>query len=370
MEGINIAGTIARERRAAGITQDELAAHLGVTKAAVSKWELGQSAPDVALLPRIAAYFSLTLDELFDWRPQLTKDEVQRAYLELMTLAAHDADAALDRADQLAADYYSCWTLLVQVGVFYTQRAGLDPDRADELAGRARRLFERVEAESGEVELARSARMMRAALAAGPGGNLDEGIALLESLKTDMPAGIESMLATMYQQKGDVDACLKLHQEAMGWGVMNVMGSLSMQLPLYADDLPHREALLRAGEAMMKGFALAEENPLVGASFLANAATACLQAGDKARAAAYLARFVDACERLDVASLVARKSLLYDRAPELAGAAPGHEQMAAAQLEAMDLKAQYKAAIFAQGAWAEHAGDPAFADLLARLEAL
>ncbi len=60
-ETINIGRTIARERRRAGITQEALAEHLGVSKAAVSKWELGQSLPDMGLLPRIAAYFSLTM---------------------------------------------------------------------------------------------------------------------------------------------------------------------------------------------------------------------------------------------------------------------------------------------------------------------
>ena len=57
---VNIGRTVARERRRVGITQEQLADHLGVSKAAVSKWELGQSVPDVGLLPHIAAYFSLT----------------------------------------------------------------------------------------------------------------------------------------------------------------------------------------------------------------------------------------------------------------------------------------------------------------------
>ena len=43
---VNIGRTIARERRIRGVTQEALAAHLGVSKAAVSKWELGQSLPD------------------------------------------------------------------------------------------------------------------------------------------------------------------------------------------------------------------------------------------------------------------------------------------------------------------------------------
>ena len=76
---VNIGRTIARERRDRGVTQEALAAHLGVSKAAVSKWEVGQSLPDVSLLPRIAAYFSLTIDELFDWRGELTEEESRRA---------------------------------------------------------------------------------------------------------------------------------------------------------------------------------------------------------------------------------------------------------------------------------------------------
>lgn len=40
-ETINIGRTIARERRRTGMTQAALAEHLGVSKAAVSKWELG-----------------------------------------------------------------------------------------------------------------------------------------------------------------------------------------------------------------------------------------------------------------------------------------------------------------------------------------
>ena len=101
MHEVNIGATIARERSAAGVTQGALAAHLGVTKAAVSKWELGQSLPDVALLPRIAAYFGITLDELFAFRPQLTEDEVRDVYLELCRLFAEDAGAAYARMDEL-----------------------------------------------------------------------------------------------------------------------------------------------------------------------------------------------------------------------------------------------------------------------------
>lgn len=47
------------------VTQEEMAAYLGVSAQAVSKWETNASTPDIALLPGIAAYFGVTIDELF-----------------------------------------------------------------------------------------------------------------------------------------------------------------------------------------------------------------------------------------------------------------------------------------------------------------
>jgi transcriptional regulator with XRE-family HTH domain len=55
---------IAEYRRAKGITQDQLAEHMGVTSQAVSKWENDLSCPDITLLPRLADYFGVTIDEL------------------------------------------------------------------------------------------------------------------------------------------------------------------------------------------------------------------------------------------------------------------------------------------------------------------
>ncbi|MBQ7474917.1 MAG: helix-turn-helix transcriptional regulator [Clostridia bacterium] len=56
---------IAALRRERGMTQDALAAELGVTNQAVSKWESGMNYPDVTLIPAIAEYFGVTTDRLF-----------------------------------------------------------------------------------------------------------------------------------------------------------------------------------------------------------------------------------------------------------------------------------------------------------------
>ena len=56
---------IAELRKAAGLTQEQLATRLGISYQAVSKWENAQSCPDVMLLPRLAEIFGVSIDALF-----------------------------------------------------------------------------------------------------------------------------------------------------------------------------------------------------------------------------------------------------------------------------------------------------------------
>ena len=55
---------IAALRRSKGMTQRELAQLLHVSDKTVSRWETGESAPDLALIPAIAEIFGVTCDEL------------------------------------------------------------------------------------------------------------------------------------------------------------------------------------------------------------------------------------------------------------------------------------------------------------------
>lgn len=71
---------IQTKRKDKRVTQEELAQKMGVTKSSISKWETGQTYPDIFLLPKPATYFNVSIDELLGYSPQLTKTEISDLY--------------------------------------------------------------------------------------------------------------------------------------------------------------------------------------------------------------------------------------------------------------------------------------------------
>ncbi|MBQ8763256.1 MAG: helix-turn-helix transcriptional regulator [Clostridia bacterium] len=61
---IYLSENIKRLRLEKGLTQETLSEFLGVTSQSVSNWERGESYPDITILPEIAGFFKVSVDEL------------------------------------------------------------------------------------------------------------------------------------------------------------------------------------------------------------------------------------------------------------------------------------------------------------------
>lgn len=61
---MNLGNKIQELRKQKNVTQEVLAAELGVTAAAISKWENGYTMPDILMLSALADFFVVTTDEL------------------------------------------------------------------------------------------------------------------------------------------------------------------------------------------------------------------------------------------------------------------------------------------------------------------
>ena len=322
-ETINIGRTIARERRRKGVTQEALAAHLDVSKAAVSKWELSQSLPDVSLLPRIAAYFSLSLDELFDWRDELTQEESAALYAEVYALGEKDLAAAHGRLRELAAEHYSDVNLLLMLASLLTvwaagmatpfTPAGEKDGAADAgaLTDEALALLDRVL----EVATAPSTHYLaqqQKATTLFQAERHEEAAVLLEPLVRRQDAGAPTMLlASAYRKLGRGDDALDLLQAERLRAANFVLSSLVQEVGM-RDDASFALAAGDAADAVFAALDMGTVNPFFSATMAFEVAETLRRAGEKDGALTALARAVDAVAA-DPTSTEPSGSPLWDR---------------------------------------------------------
>ena len=148
MNRLSLSDRILEERSRNHLTQEELARRLGVSKAAVSKWECGQSLPDIALLPKMASLFSITLDDLFGYEPVASEEKREEVVGQLQGLLAKEPAQAAEYAEQQVARYWSDSELLRAVGLVHYAKA-IEPSASDEAncpepASHAANLAERI----------------------------------------------------------------------------------------------------------------------------------------------------------------------------------------------------------------------------------
>ena len=74
-----IGKNIKRLRVSKNITQEQLSEAMNVTCAAVSKWERGETYPDITLLQPLAYYFGVSLDELMGYDREKVQAEIDDA---------------------------------------------------------------------------------------------------------------------------------------------------------------------------------------------------------------------------------------------------------------------------------------------------
>lgn len=77
---MNIGKQIKTLRLKKNVKQDELADYLGVSYQAVSKWETEMSVPDISLLPKISAYFGVSIDELFQLPDEAEFERIENMF--------------------------------------------------------------------------------------------------------------------------------------------------------------------------------------------------------------------------------------------------------------------------------------------------
>jgi len=64
---MQLGNNLAKARKKSGLSQENVAEKLGVSRQTISKWELGETLPDIRQSKQLAVLYRLSLDELIDF---------------------------------------------------------------------------------------------------------------------------------------------------------------------------------------------------------------------------------------------------------------------------------------------------------------
>lgn len=102
---ILIGENIKQLRKANNITQEQLAEALNITCAAVSKWERGDTYPDITLLQPLAYFFGVTLDELMGYQASKIQKDIDELIARYTELYRTDSEAARELIVKAHTEY-------------------------------------------------------------------------------------------------------------------------------------------------------------------------------------------------------------------------------------------------------------------------
>ncbi|MFZ7933838.1 helix-turn-helix domain-containing protein [Bacillus thuringiensis] len=245
MREIHIHKIIANKRKEKGITQEELAAYIGITKASVSKWETGQSYPDITFLPLLASYFNISIDELISYTPQMEQEDIKNLYHRLAEAFSEEPfDEVMMECRGIIKKYYSCFPLLIQIGILFINHHMLteDTDRGIEILEEAMNLFNRVQEESDDVSLVKEAASFQATcylILNRP----NEVLQLLgETIRPNFPE--EDLIAQAYQMLGNTEKANEVMQISMYQHLIQLVGTIPNYVVVNASSAEKVEVIL------------------------------------------------------------------------------------------------------------------------------
>lgn len=292
MKELGIAKMLVEKRHERGLTQEDVASFVGVSKASVSKWETGQSYPDITLLPMLASYFRISVDELIGYEPQLEKSDIRAVYLRLSRdFAEKSFEQVMEQCTAMVKKYYSCMPFLVQMSALYLNHYTLTPDkkRQREVLGEAVNLCERVAHESDDVSLAKEATYLEA-VAYLFKGEPGETLRILGNSMAPIQSEI-SLMASAYMQIGEPEKALESLQVASYQYLLLLMALMGQLLPLYRQQPGRAEEILRRLDGMTELFDLDALHPNTMENIYLMAAMYYAGREEKERALEYLDRY-------------------------------------------------------------------------------
>lgn len=131
---MNIGKQIRTLRLQKNVKQEELANYLGVSYQAVSKWETEMSVPDITLLPRLATYFGVSIDELFQMPNEEQFERIENMFWHERRIKPETFDHAVNFLEGISKEDPENTRAYANLACLYNHRAQSDHELASEYA--------------------------------------------------------------------------------------------------------------------------------------------------------------------------------------------------------------------------------------------
>lgn len=129
---MNIGNKIRELRKSRGLTQEQLANSVNVSFQAVSKWENNISLPDITIMPVLARFFEVSMDELFDFDLTAVSDKVTEIARKSWKYRGSDWEKARSIIDEGLKEYPD--NVILLLNRLYVMSSSEIPDEVIEVA--------------------------------------------------------------------------------------------------------------------------------------------------------------------------------------------------------------------------------------------
>ena len=298
MNTLNLSDNIVRLRRGKKLTQEQLADFVGVTKASVSKWETKQSMPDVMLLPRLAAFFDVTIDELLGYEPQLSKEQIQKIYCGFASdFAQKPFEEIMEQSQTLVKRYYSCYPFLFQISCLWLNHYMLAKDevRQMEILGMASELCQHIISDCKDIAVWNDTVFLKATIDLQLGKNREVIETLEEILNPYRLSGqSDGLMIRAYWQVNEREKADSYTQISMFTHLLSMISNAVWHMMNHGDDFAVCQETIRRIDSVIEVFRVEKLHPNTAAVYQYQAAIVYCMHGKNSEAIERLRRYTEA----------------------------------------------------------------------------
>ena len=263
MNKLAIGENIWRLRKLKKITQEQLGEYIGVSKGAISKWESGISYPDIELLPVLARFFGISIDELLNFNSKISKELEEEIYLECNNAINEDnAEKGIELCKSYLTKYTNNYEFKFKLVALMSMGCAFlkNEDKIKRVYGKIINIYEDIVTNSVNEELIELSKL-QLSLYYSIFEEYDKSLQILENMRTQV-CNINVMKANIYMQKNDLNMSRRLYQGAFLDNMLETQEILyNLALSYYKEDIKLAEKYMKLRLGINK---LSDENTFNG----------------------------------------------------------------------------------------------------------